>query len=582
MEPVLSRILMIDLSSSSWHTEERPDLFRDRLGGAGAAIRLLEEFCPAGTDPLGPDNPIILSVGTMTALFPLASKCVAMFKSPLTGNLGESHAGGRTAVAIRMAGYGAIIITGSSEIPVYLSITAEEVLFRDARSLWGMGRGDTAARIIREFEGTPGTRTILRIGRAGENLVRFAAVTSETYRHFGRMGLGTVFGSKHLKAIVISGNCEIPVADHRKYRELYDLIYDQVTKSSLMKKYHDIGTAINVQSLIAMGSLPIKNLTAKTLDNDENISGESFASTYLPRRVACSHCPVSCIHIAQIKTPYPHDPYFFKTTPVCYDYELIFALGCMLGIDDSFRVLTLIDEIERTGMDAMSAGVGAAWATEAMNNGLISQDMTGGISLSFGDIDTYIRFFNALADQKLAFFRDLGKGVDYAASVYGGSEYALSFGKLEMPGYHTGPAAIAGYLTGARHSHLDGAGYSIDQKPDSKSPEQIALDLYTEESWRQILSSLVICFFARGVYTEDTVLACLKVCGIEMDQTGLHTLGESILKEKYRFKFREGFSFDPDLLRLPGRVTRFPSGKGIISEADVRKSVSRYESLIRD
>ncbi len=580
MDPPLSRILIINLTTQTWETREEASLFRDRLGGAGAAIRLLDEFCPTGADPLGPDNPIILATGVLTSLFPLASKCVAMFKSPLTGNLGESHAGGRTAAAIRLAGYGAIIITGRSHIPIYLSITSREVRFRDARSLWGMGRGDTAARIIRGREGTPGTRTILRIGKAGENLVRYAAVTSETYRHFGRMGLGAVFGSKNLKAVVVSGDGIIPVTDKKQYRALYDSIYDKVTNSSLMKKYHDIGTAINVKSLHAQGSLPIKNLTERNLDESDRISGEAFTSTYLPRRVACSHCPVSCIHIAQVRTPYPHDPFFFKSTPVCYDYELIYALGFMLGVNEPSQVLSLIDEIERTGMDAMSAGVVAAWATEAMQHGLITPEMTGGITPVFGNASEYIRFFETLADQSNPFFRDLARGADYAASRYGGSEYALSFGKNEMPGYHTGPAAIIGYLTGARHSHLDGAGYSIDQKPEKKTPEQIAHELFTEESWRQILSSLVVCFFARGVYTEETVLSCLRVCGIDMDIPSLIALGTDILQEKYRFKFREGFSLEPENLRLPARVTEQPSGKGKITEEEIRKGVEVYHSLI--
>lgn len=576
----LSRILIINLTHQTWETREDPSLFQERLGGAGAAIRLLNEFCPKGADPLGPDNPIILATGVLTSLFPLASKCVAMFKSPLTGNLGESHAGGRTASAIRLAGYGAVVITGRAKIPVYLSITSRDVRFRDARSLWGMGRGDTAARIIRGLEGTPGTRTILRIGRAGENLVRYAAVTSETYRHFGRMGLGAVFGSKNLKAVVISGDGIIPVSDRKQYRALYDSIYDKVTNSSLMKKYHDIGTAINVRSLHTQGSLPIKNLTERSLKESDQISGEAFTSTYLPRRVACSHCPVSCIHIAQIRTSYPHDPYFFKSTPVCYDYELIYALGFMLGVNESSGILSLIDEIERTGMDAMSAGVVAAWATEAMQHGLITPEMTGGFSPVFGNASEYIRFFEALADQINPFFQDLGKGADYAASQYGGSEYALAFGKNEMPGYHTGPAAIIGYLTGARHSHLDGAGYSIDQKPEERTPEQIAQELFSEESWRQILSSLVICFFARGVYTEETVLSCLHVCGIDIDAPSLIALGRDILQEKYLFKFREGFSLAPENLRIPARVTEQVSGRGKITEEEIRKGVEAYYSLI--
>src|SRR4030066_2521094 len=120
-DDVLANVLYIDLSQKKYWVERREDLFEKYLGGAGAAIQLLKEECPAGSDPLGPDNPIIVAVGPLTGLFPLASKTVAMFKSPLTGNLGESHAGGRSAVAIRSSGYGAIVIKRASGTPVYLA-----------------------------------------------------------------------------------------------------------------------------------------------------------------------------------------------------------------------------------------------------------------------------------------------------------------------------------------------------------------------------------------------------------------------------------------------------------------------------
>lgn len=584
-ESSLSKILCIDLSSWSYHTEDRQELFATRLGGAGVAIRLLDEFCPQGADPLGPENPIILSVGTATALFPLASKCVAMFKSPLTGNLGESHAGGRTAVAIRSAGYGAIVITGAASHPVYLSISKDGVVFRDARALWGTGRSDTAARIIRSKDGSPGIRTILRIGRAGENLVRFACVTSETYRHFGRMGLGAVFGSKKLKAVLVSGDEIIPVSDRKKYRELYDHLYEQVTKSPLMQKYHEIGTPVNVQSLSAMGSLPVKNLTEQRLQGAEKLTGEEFARLFLARRVACAHCPVSCIHIGQIRIPYPNDPYFFKTVPVSYDYELIYALGFMLGVSDPTDVLKLIDCIEQTGLDAMSAGVCAAWATEAMNSGIINEEQTGGITLSFGETKQYLAFFEALSKQERLFYQDIGKGSEYAASRYGGTEYALTFGKNEMAGYHTGPGTYIGYICGARHSHLDNAGYSIDQKPADKfpkTPEGIADELYEEEAYRQILSSLVVCFFARGLYTREVISDVLSVCGITMTPEEMDNLGKSILAEKYQFKVREGFSLEPDQIHIPHRILELPSGRGMIEAEVIRKGVARYKDLLEN
>ena len=102
----LCNILFVDLTRKRFRVEQRQNLFDKYLGGAGVATQLLKQSCPEGCDPLGPENPIVLAVGPLTGLFPLASKTVAMFKSPHTGNLGESHCGGRSAVSIRMAGYG--------------------------------------------------------------------------------------------------------------------------------------------------------------------------------------------------------------------------------------------------------------------------------------------------------------------------------------------------------------------------------------------------------------------------------------------------------------------------------------------
>ena len=139
--------------------------FLEYLGGVGVATELLREEVSAKTDPLSPENAIVFAVGPFTAVYPMASKVVAMFKSPHTGNLGESHAGGRAAIALRNAGYGAIVIKGASERPVYVAIHGNKVYFRDASALWGMKSSFTVGRIIREIEPGAGIRTIIRIGR---------------------------------------------------------------------------------------------------------------------------------------------------------------------------------------------------------------------------------------------------------------------------------------------------------------------------------------------------------------------------------------------------------------------------------
>jgi aldehyde:ferredoxin oxidoreductase len=578
-DKLLYNVLHIDLTTKRFWVKKRNDLFDKYIGGTGVATKLLMEECPQGADALGSDNPIILAVGPLTGVYPLASKTVAMFKSPLTGNLGESHVGGRSAIAIRMAGYGAIVINGKSDIPVYISIHGKKVKFKEATTIWGMKSSITAGRIMRENETGHGVRSILRIGRAGEKMVKYAAVTAETYRHFGRLGLGAVFGSKLLKGIVIAGENTVKLADPKGFKKLYNRLYEAAVDTSLMKKYHDLGTPVNVMVLDKIGALPVKNLTERNLKGIEKISGEYLAANYLARRIACAHCPVGCIHLAAIKEVSEHEDYFHKTTLIGYDFELIYSLGSMLGITEPEPMLKLIEEVEVECVDAMSVGVVMAWATEMFEKKLISENETLGLKPVWGEASTYMEMLSKIVLQENDFYKALASGVDYASSIYGGKEFALSFGKNEMPGYHTGPATYLGFLLGARHSHLDNAGYSIDQSElltKDLKPEDVVEKIIKEESLRQILSSIMICFFARGIYTIDVVAEALKTIGFEFSDEDLLKIGREILADKYRFKAANGHSIRD--LRIPERIYEAPDPTGKITPEFIEKGL-KYASI---
>jgi len=565
---LINRVLYIDLTNKSFKVKDRQDLFDKYIGGTGVATQLLFEECPEGVDPLGEDSPIILAVGPLTGVYPLASKSVAMFKSPLTGNLGESHVGGRSAVAIRMAGYGAIVVKGKSDFPVYLAIHGRKVQFKDATTIWGMHSSTTAGRIMRDNEPGDGVRSIMKIGRAGENLCSYAAVTTESFRHFGRLGLGAIFGSKFLKGIVVSGEDFLKVADVKGFKKLYEDLYKSAVDTSLMKKYHDLGTAVNIMSLDKMGALPTKNLTERKLEGVQNISGENLAEKFLARRVACAHCPVGCVHLAEIREPSEHEAYFNKTTLIGYDFELIYSLGSMIGINDPEAMLKLIDDVEKHCFDAMSAGVVLAWTTEMFQKGKINKTHTLDIEPKWGDYMAYKKILENIVEQPNVFYKALAKGVAYASEQFGGKEFAMAFGKNEMPGYHTGPATYLGFLLGARHSHLDNGGYSIDQKDlisdNPPAAEKVVDKIFEEEYIRQILSSISICFFARGVYSMELVSQALKTMGLEISEKELLDLGKKIHAEKYRFKFREGFSFEN--LHVPSRIYEAPDPTGKIKK----------------
>ena len=543
------RILKIDLSEYSYEIEERDD-FEEWIGGTALAVKLMKEEINPKVDPLSEDNVIVFAVGPFTPAYPLASKTVAIFKSPLTGNLGESHAGGRTAMAIANAGYRAIVIKGKSHKPVYIVVENDKVYFRDARVIWGIADSLVVARIIAEKEKGRGIRTVMRIGGAGVRLVRYACVTTETYRHFGRLGLGAVFGSKNLRALVVIGRGASKVKDVKTYKEVYKEIYDLALKSDAMKKYHLIGTPVNVKPLNVINALPTRNLTSANFEKADEISGEAFVVNNLGRRIACSHCPIACIHVATLRIPYEEEPHFYRTIMISYDYELIYSLGSMLGVGSREGVLKLIHKVETLGIDAMSTGVCLAWATEAFQKGLIDEKETL-VRLEFGNVKNYMQAMEYIYQQPNEFYKNLAQGVEKASDVYGGKEFALSFGGNEMPGYHAGYATHIGYLIGLRHSHLDNAGYSLDQKvKEYPPPEDIVDKLVKEECWRQVLSSLVVCFFARGVYKPEIVSKAFKPLGYEISEDELINYGEKTYREKLKLKVEMGFKKP----RIPERI----------------------------
>lgn len=576
---MIGDVVIINLDDYSYEIEDRSDLFEKWIGGTGVAVHLLKENLDKKADPLSPENVIVFSIGPFTPAYPLASKTVAMFKSPLTGNFGESHAGGRTAVSIASAGYGAIVIKGASKKPIYLVVENRRVEFKDARALWGIYDSLIVGRIISENEGGRGIRTMMRIGGAGEKLVRYACVTTETYRHFGRLGLGAVFGSKKLKALIIRGRKKYLPKDPKKFKEVYDEIYRLSTESDLMKKYNLIGTAENVLPLNEMNSLPTRNLTSSRFEKAEGISGEAFAENELGRRIGCSHCPVACIHLAALRLPYENQPYFFRTIMISYDYEPIYALGSMLGIGRRDEILRLIHKVETYGLDAISTGVCLAWATEALEKGMISENDTI-VKLSFGNVEGYLKAIDLIYQQPNEFYKNIAKGVEHASKIYGGRDFALAFGGNEMPGYHTGYGAILGYLTGLRHSHLDSAGYSIDQKFKDLSPKELVEKLIEEESWRQVLSSLVVCFFARGIYTPEIVSKAFEPLGFSISPEELKEIGRKIYREKTKLKIEMGFSVDNIL--IPKRVFETESLHGKLREEKIREAINYYKEKLKE
>ena len=571
---MLRKVLYIDLTRQESWVEERQELFQSWMGGTGVGIRLLQEECPPGTNPLSPEAPIILSIGPLNGVFPVATKTAATFKSPLTGNLGESYAGGRLSLALRFAGHEALVIRGRAERPSYISINDQEVRIKDATSIWGVD-AQTTGIILRDREPGVGRRSIIRIGPAGEAAVRFACVMVDTYRHFGRLGLGAVFGSKNLKALVVAGTEHVDVPDIKRYKEVYNRLYKTAVQTEVMEKYHDIGTSVNINVLNWLQGLPTKNFLLSSFPEGEKISGEAFADKHLLRRFSCAGCPIGCVHIAALKTAFS-EHHEFEVRRVSYDYEPIYSLGSNLGVKTAEGILQLIDVCERLGLDVMSAGVVLSWATEALEKKLITEKETIGVLLQWNEVEGYVKALEQMARPPNEFYASLARGAEYAAKKYGGLEYAMTLGGNEVSGYHTGPASIVGQLVGVRHSHLDNAGYGIDQKAIKKplSPETMVDEIIKEDNSRGVFNSLVGCLFARGVYSEENIIDSLGAVGIEKSKDDLQDLGRRIFEEKYKFKVQEGF--DLSAARVPRRFYETVSAAGMVTEESIVEMVKIY------
>jgi aldehyde:ferredoxin oxidoreductase len=578
----LEKVLYVDLTERRTRVESRPDLFEKFIGGAGVASKLLLEECPRNIDPHSPEAPIVLATGPLVGIFPNMTKAVAMFKSPLTGNLGESYAGGNLSMALRTAEYGAVITKGSSRNPVNLIVGNWDSRLEDASSLWNRSPLEVE-EIIKKSGKT--VRSLITIGRAGENRVTYASTMVDRYSHFGRLGLGAVMGSKKLKAICVCGTEELEISENPAVVEIRDEINSLINHAPAMRKYKDLGTAANVLPLNELGALPSRNFSRSSYDKAGEVSGENFARVVLEKKVTCPGCSVACIHLG---TPSSRSSPQHKRRSatasserdlVPYNYQPIFALGTNLEVSDPNEVLLLIGCCERLGVDAIMTGAVLAWATEAYEKGFIGIEETMGVRPQWGNVSTYLEMIENIANVRNEYYNVLGHGVDAAALRYGGKDFAVSIGKNSLAGYFTGYGHVVGTLVGARHSHLSNAGYSIDQMAalTNMEPEEIVEALVEEEDWLNVLNSLVACYFSRDIYVREIVVKTLVAVGINRSESELMRLGREISSNFYNYKQREGFDLTKE--NIPKRLLEVEGPTGRLDPEVIKRMVSHYVKL---
>lgn len=567
------RVLHVDLTTGRGSVLEVKG--RDAVaGGSGLAALLFTMYAKPDLPWDDPSQPLIFAIGPLTGYFPLMSKTVCAFKSPYHDQYAESHGGGRSAVALRFADYDALMITGRAETPSSLGVGSRMLDIRDVGYLWGMDVFATGKYLRSIYKGS-GHRSIIRIGPAGEQGSSMACINVDSYRHFGRLGGGAVMGAKNLKAVAIHGDATFPLPGGKEYPALFKEVYRQLTDTDMMSKYHNIGTPVNMAVLNEIKALPWKNLQQTSDPSVSGITGERFADDTLLRNMACAGCPVGCIHVGFVREKFVQENrYVYRQ--VSYDHEPIFATGSMIGVTNAFEVLKLIDACEKVGLDVMSAGVALAWATEATEKGLIGDGETI-VPLRFGDAESYRQAIHHLGKAANDFYRLMGQGTMKAAARYGGADFACVLGQ-EMGGYATGEVFFTSQALGLRHSHLDSGGYTYDQKSKDKDVGKAVDFLINDEAGRVLLTSMVACLFARGVYSNDLLAGCLRSVGYESLAEDLGAVSRNIQKLRWKTRFATGY--DPDSVTIPKRFAQIETWKGPVDEDYMGRLKREYGAAI--
>lgn len=546
------KILRVNLSKLSFKTSPlSEDLKKLYIGGNGFGVRILYDEVGPGVNPLSPENKLIFATGPLCATpVPTAVKFGVFAKSPLTGILGESYSSGFFSEQLKLAGYDVLIVEGCSDKPVYLKIVDDEIEILNAEHIWGKTCWE-AEDIVRRDLGEK-QLGVLTIGPAGENLVKFACITSDRYRQAGRCGLGCVMGSKKLKAIAVHGSSELRVHDPDGLLEVSKTLAEEARGGRV--RHHSVyGTMGTLEIANAQNALPTKNWMLSYFEAADRINAEYMIKNTLVKSVGClNKCPIRCGKYNEVRSgPYK------GTTVVGPEYQTAYALGANCLIDDFEAIIKANALCDELGIDTITGGCTVAFAMECFEKGIISKEDLG-FELRFGDPDALLKTLELIAYRK-GIGDLLAEGSRKAAEKLGVEEAAVHVKGLECPGYdarilkgtalqyavssrgacHLRARAQVLELTGAVNGfEIEGKGRLVKERED----------LFT------LFDCLVICKFALPIFDmESLTKAYYCATGIRLKGEELLQTGERVTNLERLFNVREGITRKDDT--LPRRIT---------------------------
>jgi aldehyde:ferredoxin oxidoreductase len=421
---ITNKYLHIDLSSQKFDFKTPSDeLTSEFIGGKGVGLKLLLDMDLIQHDPFSPENPLIFSTGPFTgSLVQTSARSTLVTKSPLTGTFLDSNIGGHFGPQIKRAGVDFIIVTGKCPKPTYISISPDNVTFEDASSLWGKNKFETEKQLMLKYPKTQ----MLCIGTAGENLVKYSCIGTQYHRQFGRGGSGAVMGSKNLKAIIVSGDEKVEVADPEGYKDLCAQLTKDVLAHPNRATRFEKGTPFWVRLALETGHfLPIKNCQEVVGADFEKLTSENLKKTLNWKSKGCYNCIIMCAKMSKWKNYQLEGP----------EYETIAWLGSNCGLSNPEDIAYANFLADDLGLDTISTGAVIAFAMEAFEKGILTPSDTGGIELNFGNPQAVFEMIKKIASRE-GLGDTLAEGTRIASQRIGkGSDYfALQTAGMELSG----------------------------------------------------------------------------------------------------------------------------------------------------
>lgn len=549
------KLLIADLTKGTLTDEPLNEKYaRDFIGSTGLAARYLCDMVDDKTDPLGPDNPLILMPGLLNGTSgPSVSRWGGATKSPYTGHYGDANAGAWFGAELKNAGYDGIILKGKSAKPVYIYIKDGKAEIKDAGRLWGKDTYKTQEEIKKEHGDN--RVQIACIGPASENLVLYGNIMTEYGHCLGRAGLGCVMGSKKVKAIAVRGKMKLPMADPEKFRVAAKQAMTEVKEGFLSMIMHETGTAGWIDSAISYGDGPTNYYTAPTLPESTKISGAEQLEKYQTDSTACYGCPIRCRKILQIK----EGKHLYERVEGP-EYETLMAWGAMMGLDVDMSTAVYFNELcNGYGFDTISSGASAGYAFYLYNLGIISEKDTGGLKLTWGNTDAAIELVHLIAKNQ-GFGAVLAGGTKRMAQKYGRPPgEAVQCKGLEFPmhdprAYHSMGLVYATAPRGADHNKNDA--FQVDSgtgHPDlgleitDRWADDKAAGVAKGQNFRTLTDSLGICHFAQIPF--NLLLDMINAsCGWNTTMEELLKAGERTFQLQRALSCKLGITAKDDVL----------------------------------